>query len=129
MTSIFVNLPVADVAAAREFYTGLGYTVNEQYSGEHSACMVINESVTAMLLSLSHFQEFTDREIADTAKTTGAIFALSVDSRAGVDEVADKALALGGGEPKEAKDHGFMYVRSFTDLDGHHWELATYAQA
>jgi predicted lactoylglutathione lyase len=20
-------------------------------------------------------------------------------------------------------DHGFMYVRSFYDLDGHHWEV------
>lgn len=129
MTSIFVNLPVADVAAARAFYTGLGYVANEQYSGEESACMVINDAVNAMLLSPSHYRDFTDKEIADTAKTSAAIFALNVASRAEVDEVADRALALGGAEPKPPQDHGFMYVRSFADLDGHHWELATFAPA
>ncbi len=51
------------------------------------------------------------------------IIALSADSRAGVDDLADKALAAGGSEPKPAQDHGVMYVRSFTDLDGHHWEV------
>jgi predicted lactoylglutathione lyase len=129
MTSIFVNLPVADVAAARAFYTGLGYTANEQYSGDESACMVINDAVTAMLLSKTHFRQFTDREIADTRSATGAILAVHVATRAEVDEVADRALALGGAEPKEPQDHGFMYVRSFTDLDGHHWELGTFAPA
>jgi hypothetical protein len=59
MTSIFVNLPVADVAAARAFYTGLGYAANEQYSGDQSACMVINDAVNAMLLSGSHFRRTT----------------------------------------------------------------------
>ncbi len=127
MTSIFVNLPVADVAKAREFYSGLGYTVNERYSGAESACMVINEAVSAMLLAKPHFRQFTDKEIADTATTTGAIFALSVETRAAVDEVADRALALGGSQPKPPQDHGFMYLRAFTDLDGHHWEVATYA--
>ena len=129
MTSIFVNLPVADVAAARAFYTGLGHTANEQYSGEQSACIVLNDAVNAMVMSVGHFQEFTDKEIADTRKVSGAIFALNVETRAEVDEVADKALALGGSEPKPPQDHGFMYVRSFADLDGHHWELATFAPA
>jgi predicted lactoylglutathione lyase len=24
---------------------------------------------------------------------------------------------------KPPQDHGFMYLRSFYDLDGHHWEI------
>lgn len=52
------------------------------------------------------------------------IIALSADSREHVDELADKALAAGGKESKEPADHGFMYVRSFEDLDGHLWEIA-----
>lgn len=122
-TKIFLNLPVKDVAAAQRFYTGLGYAVNPQFTGENSACMMISEHITAMLLSEPHFKEFTANEIADTAKTTEVIIALSAESRAAVDELADKALAAGGSEPKPPQDHGFMYGRSFTDLDGHHWEL------
>jgi predicted lactoylglutathione lyase len=30
-----------------------------------------------MLLPKSHFRDFTDKEIADTTRTTGAIFALN----------------------------------------------------
>jgi predicted lactoylglutathione lyase len=121
-TTIFLNLPVKDVAAAQRFYTGLGYSINPQFTGENSACMVISEQITAMLLAEPHFKEFTTNEIADPA-TTEVIIALSAESRAAVDDVADKALAAGGTEPKAPQDHGFMYVRTFADLDGHHWEL------
>ena len=40
----------------------------------------------------------------------------------GVDEITDKALAAGGREARETQDYGFMYGRSFEDLDGHIWE-------
>ncbi|MBP2324877.1 putative lactoylglutathione lyase [Kibdelosporangium banguiense] len=123
-TQIFVNLPVKDVAAAQRFYTGLGYSINPQFTGDQSACIVISEHITAMLLSEPHFKDFTDKEIADATKTTEVIIALSAETRAAVDELADKALAAGGSEPKAPQDHGFMYVRTFTDLDGHHWETA-----
>ena len=33
------------------------------------------------------------------------------------------ALALGGSPVREPQDEGFMYGRSFYDLDGHLWEL------
>jgi predicted lactoylglutathione lyase len=122
-TEIFLNLPVKNVAAAQRFYTGLGYSVNPQFTGENSACLVISEHITAMLLSEPHFKEFTSNEIADTARTTEVIIALSAQSRTAVDELADKALATGGSEPKAPQDHGFMYGRSFTDPDGHHWEV------
>jgi uncharacterized protein len=122
-TKIFVNLPVKDVAAAQRFYTGLGYSINPQFTGENSACVVISEQITAMLLAEPHFKEFTAKEIADAATTTEVILALTAESRAVVDEVADKALAGGGSEPKAPQDHGFLYVRTFADLDGHHWEL------
>jgi uncharacterized protein len=121
-TQIFLNLPVKDVAAAQRFYTALGYSINPQFTGEQSACVVISEHISAMLLSEPHFKDFTDNEIADT-KTTEVIIALSAESRTAVDELAVKALAAGGSEPKAPQDHGFMYGRSFTDLDGHHWEV------
>ncbi len=34
-----------------------------------------------------------------------------------------RALAAGAKEAKEPEEHGFMYARSFYDLDGHHWEI------
>ena len=49
--------------------------------------------------------------------------ALSVESKAGVDEMLNKAFAAGAKEARPAEDHGFMFSRSFEDPDGHIWEV------
>ena len=36
--------------------------------------------------------------------------------------MVDAAIKAGGTEPRPPMDFGFMYGRSFTDLDGHIWE-------
>jgi predicted lactoylglutathione lyase len=40
-----------------------------------------------------------------------------------VDALVDRALELGGSVAMDPKDEGFMYGRSFYDLDGHAWEV------
>jgi uncharacterized protein len=40
-----------------------------------------------------------------------------------VDQMMGKALEAGGSEPREKQDHGWMYGRSFEDVDGHLWEV------
>ncbi|WP_158888223.1 VOC family protein [Amycolatopsis anabasis] len=121
-TKIFVNLPVADLAKSREFFTKLGYTFNEQFSDENAASLVISEHIHAMLLVQPFFQTFTKKEIVDADKATEAIVCLSAESREQVDELVDAALAAGARPANDPQDHGFMYGRSFYDLDGHHWE-------
>lgn len=46
-----------------------------------------------------------------------SIDTLSAGSREEVDDLAERALAAGGGEPL---DHGIMHRRAFVDPDGHH---------
>jgi predicted lactoylglutathione lyase len=36
--------------------------------------------------------------------------------------MVEQAIAAGGREPRAPQDFGFMYGRSFEDLDGHIWE-------
>jgi uncharacterized protein len=40
-----------------------------------------------------------------------------------VNRIADAALKAGAEEAKPPQDYGFMQLRSFLDLDGHHWEI------
>ena len=51
------------------------------------------------------------------------MIALSMDSRDAVDKIATAAVTAGAIEPRKPQDHGFMYLRSFNDLDGHIWEV------
>jgi uncharacterized protein len=120
---IFVNLPVADVDTTKKFFTELGFTLNPQFTTDNSACVVISDTIIAMMLSKQHYAEFTKKEIADATKTSEVLICLSAESREKVDELADKALAAGGSEAREAQDHGFMYSRAFDDPDGHTWEV------
>jgi uncharacterized protein len=120
--SIFVNLPVADVATSRAFFGALGFTFNEQFCDESTACLVIEQNIFAMLMTPERFGDFVIGEVADPQKTTEVLLALSAESREEVDRIKATALANGGREWKENQDHGFMYGCSFTDPDGHVWE-------
>jgi len=120
---IFVNLPIESLDRSVEFFSQLGFTFNKQFTDEKATCMVISEDIYAMLLVKPFFKTFINTEIADAHQSTSAILALSVDSRAEVDTFVDKALKAGAKSPKPPQDHGFMYQRSFKDLDGHHWEI------
>lgn len=108
----------------KEFFSSIGFEFNAQLSDEKAACMVINDNTFVMLLTESYFGSFISKPVADLSGSAAGIIALSADSRDHVNELADKALAVGGKQSKDSQDHGFMYVRSFEDLDGHLWEIA-----
>jgi predicted lactoylglutathione lyase len=122
-TKIFVNLAVKDLDRSMAFFKRLGFAFNAQFTDETAACMVVTDDIYAMLLTHAKFKEFTRKDIADAHKTTEVLTALSFDSKDKVDEIADKAIAAGATEAREPMDYGFMYGRSFNDLDGHIWEV------
>src|SRR4051812_4991340 len=119
----FVNLPVQDLARTRDFFTKLGFSFNEQFSDPNTACMIISENPWAMLVAESSFKNFTNREIADTSKSSEVIVGLSAESREQVDDFAEKAVAAGAQALGGAFDDGVMYMRGFRDLDGHQWSF------
>lgn len=120
---IFVNLPVADLKRSMDFFTSLGFTFNKQFTDETAACLVISDTIYAMLLTRQKFMEFTPKAITDAHRTTEVLTALSVDSKAEVHRIVDAALKAGATETRPPEDHGFMYGRSFNDPDGHIWEF------
>lgn len=122
-TNIFVNLPVKDLEKSKKFFTSLGFSFNPQFTDEKGACLVISDTIYFMLITEKFFKTFTKKEIADSSKTTEVINALSVESKAKVDEMVDKAIVAGGRITRDPDDYGWMYSKSFEDLDGHLWEI------
>jgi hypothetical protein len=121
---IFVNLPVKDVQASRRFFSQLGFSINEQFSGDSSVAVVIEENISVMLLAEAHFKQFIVGEIAEPSRGVEVLNCLSCSSRDEVKDLTQKALAAGGTPWKDPQDHGWMFGWSFRDLDGHVWELA-----
>ena len=120
---VFVNLPVADVAASRAFFTRLGFGFDERFCDAQTACLQLSDAAYVMLLERPRFADFTAKPLGDPATTTSALLCVSAADRDAVDAFADTALAHGAAPAKEPMDHGVMYGRSFFDLDGHHWEV------
>lgn len=120
---IFVNLPIENMDRSQAFFRALGYEFNPQFTNEQGACLVVGENLFVMLLVQGFFQTFTDKTIADARTTSEVLVCFSCDSRDEVDALVDKAAAAGATTPRAAQDLGFMYSRSFDDLDGHTWEF------
>lgn len=120
---IFVNLPVKDVTTSREFFAKLGFTHNPDFSDENAVCVVISDTIYAMLLAEPFFKTFMSKEIADTATSCETLLCLTADSREEVDQLVDTALTSGGKPSGQTMQEGPMYGRSFEDPDGHIWEV------
>ncbi len=116
---IFISLPVADVAASTAFYQAIGCTRDASFSSDTAATMVWSDAITFMLAGHEFYNSLTPKTIMDAKTTSGALFALALDSREVVDAFAANALAAGGREAHGADDQGSMYSRGIEDPDGH----------
>jgi predicted lactoylglutathione lyase len=121
--TLFVNLGVRDLEASIEFFTKLGFAFDPRFTDEQATCMILSEEAFVMQLVADRFKEFTTKALCDAGTHTEAILAVSAESREQVDALVDTALDSGGRPANEPMDHGFMYGRSFEDVDGHLWEV------
>ena len=120
---LFVNIPVSDLQRSIRFFEALGFTFNVQFTDATATSMLVGEDAYFMLMTKDRFTDFSKAPLSDPHRATSALFAISVNSRAEVDELVKKAVAAGGSHAVDPQDHGFMYGWSFKDLDGYHWEV------
>ena len=120
---LFVNVAVEDLDRSVAFFTKLGFEFDTRFTDESATCMIVGEGAFFMLLVRDRFAGFSANALCDSTTQTEALFAFTADSRQAVDDLVNTALASGGSPAAEDQDHGFMYGRSFRDLDGHHFEV------
>jgi predicted lactoylglutathione lyase len=120
---LFVNLPVRDLKKATAFYEAIGATRNPQFSDDTASCMVFSDTIFVMLLTHPKWAGFTKKPIVDAHRESEVMLALSAENRQAVDRITDAAGANGGkADVNPRQELGFMYGRSFQDVDGHIWE-------
>jgi uncharacterized protein len=118
---IFVNLPVKDLKRSIEFFSRFGYNFNQQFADETATCMVISDHIYVMLLTEEKFKQIMPKDIVDSDKSTVVITCLSAESKDQVNEIVEKAIKAGATKVRDPEDFGFMFHRSFNDIDGHIW--------
>ncbi len=121
--ALFVTLPVGDLERSKAFFSGLGFTFDPAFSDDTAACMLVGEQAFVMLGTREKFAELSKLPAGDPTTHALSLFCFSASSREEVDAINAAALAAGAREADEAEDFGFMYSRSFFDLDGHGWQV------
>jgi predicted lactoylglutathione lyase len=122
VSSVFLNMPVQDVANSKTFFTSLGFSVNEQFSGSDNVCIVVNPNISLMLMKHEKFTSFIDKKVA-SKDSSEMILSFACSSAEEVRSITEKALALGARKVNEPEDTDFMFSWAFEDLDGHLWDL------
>lgn len=121
----FPNLQIASTTATRKFWTALGYDFDPAYSSDDVVCLVLQkDAVAVMLHEPTSFARFLPRGThpAHAWANTEVLLAFDLDSREAVDSLFHRVIDAGGAQARPTEDLGFMYTRSFRDLDGHVWE-------
>jgi len=116
-----VTIGVTDLARARAFYEGLGWSTNAGPDDN-----VVFFQAGGMVVALwDRAQLAEDSTVSDPGGWGGITLAYNVRSPDEVDAVIDEARAAGatiGREPAETFWGGYSGV--FVDPDGHPWEVA-----
>lgn len=122
---IWLNLPVKDVAKAKDFFGKIGFSFNEQHDTPSSTCMVVGEgNFVVMLFEELLFKSFSQNDLTDTQSSSEILISIDAESAAEVDELAEKVKEAGGNVfAPPAENQGWMYGCAFADLDGHRWNV------
>jgi len=120
---MYLNITTKDLNRAKAFFMALGFRINPQFSDDTAASIEFGPGFVAMLLTEPKMKQFTTKQVAETNTTMEYLMAMQLDTREEVESLFEKAMAAGGTETRPAEDFGWMYLRSFYDLDGHAWEI------
>ncbi|WP_300659844.1 VOC family protein [Fluviicola sp.] len=120
---IWLNLPVRDVEASKDFFTAIGFTLKpEQSAPGERACFQVGKTIV-MLFADSIFKHINGGlAMNDTQNTAQMLISFDAESTSEIDELAQKVKQAGGNVFSEpAENQGWMYGFAFADLDGHRW--------
>jgi hypothetical protein len=122
---IWLNLPVKNVAKAKDFFWKIGFSFNEQHDTPSSSCMIVGEGqFVVMLFEELLFKSFSQNELTNTQSGSEILISIDAESRGEVDELAQKIIEAGGNVfSPPAESQGWMYGCGFADLDGHRWNI------
>jgi predicted lactoylglutathione lyase len=122
---IWLNLPVKNVAKAKDFFWKIGFSFNQQHDTPTSTCMLVGDGhFVVMLFEETLFESFSQNKITDTQSSSEILISIDAESREEVDELIEKVKTAGGNVfAPPAESQGWMYGAAFADLDGHRWNV------
>lgn len=120
--SVMVSLPVRNLRVSAAFFAELGFTFSPGDSGPGTACMVIDENVSVLLVAAERYRDQVNGDAGCTGSSGEILLRLSAGSEREVDEMVMRAIVAGARPWPLAEDRP-AYSGSFLDPDGHLWQV------
>ena len=121
--SIYVGLPVKNLAVSTKFYEALGFKKEGEFSDDTTSTMVWSDTITFQLQTHEKFTGWVSKKVADTHTMSEVLLTLSQDKQEDVDSLIKTAVNAGGKAGTRAPiNFGWLYNRSFENPDGHMFE-------
>lgn len=124
---IWANLAVADVQRTKDFYTAIGFKLNEspgKNDPELVSFAVGQHNFPIMFFETKRLEQAFEGPAADLSKGNEVMFSLWAASPAEADAWAEEVRKAGGRIFSEPKAFGPGYYGfAFADPDGHKWNV------
>ena len=126
---MLISLPTADRVRTHAFYRdALGLEAVGEPADDgvvEPLLFVLNADTRLMLVPTGGFGwVIGDREVASPT-TSECVIGLVATSEAGVDEIVERARRAGASVATEPAPQPWGYAASFTDPDGHVWNVTS----
>lgn len=126
MRSIWLNLPVNDLQKSKQFFRDIGFCENTMHKETPylGSFLIGDKDFVLMLFPKDEMAKWLGTEITDTEKSNEMLINIDAQSKEEVDAFANTVTKAGGNvnfAPTQVED--WMYITSFSDLDGHRWSM------
>ncbi len=122
---LIINMPVANVSNSTSFFKAIGLVYNQELSDDQASCFTLNTLTTIALLPNEHFAQATFASVTDTTKAHEVLLSICKDTVKDVDDLIAVAVNAGASELHDPIKANGLYGRSFSDPDGHQWNIYT----
>jgi predicted lactoylglutathione lyase len=123
-TQMYLNIAVKNLDNSIAFFKKLGFSFNSKFTDKNATCLVISKEINVMLLTEMFFKSFIkNKKLINAKKECESIIGIHVGNRKEVDTLFSKSIKAGGKKGNNGYDYGWMYGKTFEDLDGHIWEV------
>lgn len=120
----FITIAVTDLEKSIDFYKhGLGLPTSGIVAGHEDHCLFeLDDNFSLVLYNRADFLKFSARP-DETAHSAGFILSHIADSRDQLLQITERVISFGANQIGTLKEESWGCSTSFTDIDGHHWEI------
>lgn len=121
--ALYTILPVEDLERSKQYWTSLGFPINENFTDYRSACIELRKDANYIFLfTRKYYNEIHDGH-DELQMHKASSNAIQLQTKKEILDTVAKAESLGAEKILDPVDHGWLYYETIKDIDGNIWQF------